>query len=178
MINKEITIDELISLALQKGDIIMKDLLYIKNGRSDEEILRRLKITIKDNNMADCINKTIDDVANGILGKQPELITLYDDEELNSGKYDVENTVKKEVVKEVIKETSVIDKTYKPDYYKSGDMDVIAFCQYHNLDFSTGNCIKYLVRVGKKENNSKLQDLKKAKEYLERLIEYASNTKI
>jgi hypothetical protein len=58
----------------------------------------------------------------------------------------------------------------KPDYYKAGKLDVIAFCQHHNLGFAEGNIIKYVTRAGKKTENP-LEDLKKAKEYLERLIQ-------
>lgn len=60
----------------------------------------------------------------------------------------------------------------KPSHYKAGEFDVIEFCNYHEVSFGAGNIIKYLVRAGKKENNSRLQDLEKAQEYLRRLIEY------
>lgn len=56
----------------------------------------------------------------------------------------------------------------KPNYYSAGEFDVIHFCQHHKLDFCTGNVIKYLVRAGKK--GDALEDLQKAKEYLERMI--------
>jgi len=57
----------------------------------------------------------------------------------------------------------------KPDYYKSGKFDTIAFCQYHGLGFCEGNIIKYLVRAGKK--GSRMHDLLKATEYLNRLVQ-------
>ena len=62
--------------------------------------------------------------------------------------------------------------TIKPSYYKAGEFDVIAFCQYHDLPFDIGNIIKYATRAGKKEGNAELQDLNKAKEYLERRIKF------
>lgn len=65
-----------------------------------------------------------------------------------------------------------MENKFKPDYYKSGDMDVIAFCQYHELPFDIGNVIKYVVRAGKKNSETELEDLNKAKEYLERRIKY------
>ena len=40
-----------------------------------------------------------------------------------------------------------------------------------NLDFCLGNVVKYISRSGKKGNNSKEQDLKKALWYLEHEIE-------
>ena len=60
----------------------------------------------------------------------------------------------------------------KPSHYKAGEFDVIAFCQLHNINFDLGNVIKYVIRAGKKENNSELQDLNKAMEYLKRRIEF------
>lgn len=39
------------------------------------------------------------------------------------------------------------------------------------LGFSLGNAIKYICRAGKKENNSRLQDLEKAQWYLQHEIE-------
>lgn len=60
----------------------------------------------------------------------------------------------------------------KPSHYKAGDFDVIAFCQKHDLSFDVGNVIKYVTRAGKKKDNSELQDLNKAMEYLRRRIEF------
>lgn len=59
----------------------------------------------------------------------------------------------------------------KPNHYKAGSFDVIAFCFEHDLDFATGNIIKYVTRAGKKDKDKTLEDLFKAKEYLERKIE-------
>jgi hypothetical protein len=167
MLNKEISINDLINTALERGEIKLDSLLYLKCAGSDEEKIRRLNKLIKDNKMAACITKTINDAANGIVDNAPKFITIYDNDELNPDNV-LENVVKES--KEIVEEIPVIDKTFKPDYYKSGNMNVINFCEYHNLDFSTGNCIKYLVKAGKKDSNTKLIDLKKAQKYINRLI--------
>lgn len=65
----------------------------------------------------------------------------------------------------------------KPDYYKAGEMDVIAFCQYHDIPFDLGNVIKYVTRAGKKYPEKELEDLMKAHEYLERRIQYVMEHK-
>ena len=65
----------------------------------------------------------------------------------------------------------------KPDYYKAGEMDVIAFCQYHDIQFDLGNVIKYVTRAGKKYPEKELEDLMKAHEYLERRIQYVMEHK-
>ena len=59
----------------------------------------------------------------------------------------------------------------KPTHYQAGEFDVIDFCFKYNLDFASGNVVKYIVRAGKKDKNKELEDLLKAKEYLERKIE-------
>ena len=53
-----------------------------------------------------------------------------------------------------------------PSYYGTG-LDVIDFCQKNNLDFMQGNVIKYVTRY--KEKNG-LEDLLKAKKYIDRII--------
>ena len=56
----------------------------------------------------------------------------------------------------------------KPDHYGSSGIDVISFCQANNLDFMQGNVIKYVFRY---KNKNGLEDLEKAKEYIDRMIE-------
>ena len=48
------------------------------------------------------------------------------------------------------------------------EIDVIDFCQANNLDFMQGNVIKYVFRY---KNKNGLEDLEKAKEYIDRMIE-------
>lgn len=43
------------------------------------------------------------------------------------------------------------------------------------LNFNLGNAIKYISRAGRKKNNSLLQDLKKARQYLDFEINYLEN---
>ena len=83
-----------------------------------------------------------------------------------------------EILDEVIEHKSrnknmQVDNTViKPSHYKAGEFDVISFCQIHNINFELGNVIKYVTRAGRKENNSELQDLFKAREFLNRRIKY------
>lgn len=55
-------------------------------------------------------------------------------------------------------------------YDSSKDYDIIDVCKDYSLNFNRGNIIKYIARAGKKENE--LGDLLKAKDYLEREIQY------
>ena len=60
-----------------------------------------------------------------------------------------------------IKENNII-----PTYYHKGSYDVIEFCNKYEIEFTTGNIIKYITRYKGKNG---IEDLKKAKEYLRRL---------
>jgi len=55
-----------------------------------------------------------------------------------------------------------------PDYYIGTKIQVSDFIQEFKLDYFQGNIVKYVVRHKKKNG---LEDLEKAKWYLERLIE-------
>ena len=44
-----------------------------------------------------------------------------------------------------------------------------------DLNFNLGNAVKYVSRAGRKENNSLLQDLKKARQYLDFEINFLEN---
>ena len=66
----------------------------------------------------------------------------------------------------VEKRRKEITNKINPSYYGTG-LDVIDFCQKNNLDFMQGNVIKYVTRY--KEKNG-LEDLLKAKKYIDRII--------
>jgi len=56
-----------------------------------------------------------------------------------------------------------------PDHYNPGPYEVIKVIEAWGCGFHSGNAIKYIARYKKK--NNPIQDLKKAKWYIERLIE-------
>ena len=60
-----------------------------------------------------------------------------------------------------------------PPHYggKDNPYEAIKVIDAWNLDFCLGNVVKYISRAGKKDNNSKEQDLKKSLWYLEHEIE-------
>lgn len=63
---------------------------------------------------------------------------------------------------------NAITSNIKPTYYGTG-IDVIEFCLRNNLTFMQGNVIKYVTRYKSKNG---IEDLEKAKEYIDRLIEF------
>lgn len=62
--------------------------------------------------------------------------------------------------------------TILPNYYRNGNVDVIEIANRFSMNFNLSNVLKYIVRAGKKHPEKHLEDLTKAKEYLEREIEY------
>ena len=66
------------------------------------------------------------------------------------------------------------EKAITPKYYKSkSGIEAIDYIEAFNLNFNLGNVIKYATRAGKKTENA-LEDLQKARWYLEREMERIS----
>tara|TARA_R100000951_G_scaffold15779_1_gene12435 strand:- start:13129 stop:13332 length:204 start_codon:yes stop_codon:yes gene_type:complete len=63
----------------------------------------------------------------------------------------------------------------QPHYENGKDYDVIDIINDYQLNFSRGNILKYIIRAGKKRDE--LQDLLKAKDYLEREIQLIRKNK-
>lgn len=70
----------------------------------------------------------------------------------------------------------IFDDVNHPQHYTSGRIEVIDFIEDKNLNFATGNAIKYIVRAGKKHSADKtdkekaIEDLNKAIWYINRRI--------
>jgi hypothetical protein len=58
-----------------------------------------------------------------------------------------------------------------PEYYREGTYEAINVIEAWNLTFSLGNVVKYVSRAGKKDPEREIEDLEKAKWYLERHIQ-------
>lgn len=54
-----------------------------------------------------------------------------------------------------------------PDHYNSKGIEAIDVIRAFDLSFSLGNVIKYVLRAGRKNKDTYLEDLKKAKWYLD-----------
>lgn len=63
-----------------------------------------------------------------------------------------------------------------PQHYTSGKIEVIDFIEDKELGFNLGNVVKYVARAGRKKSQGKsleakaLEDLKKARFYIDREI--------
>lgn len=64
-----------------------------------------------------------------------------------------------------------IDVVNSPPHYKTGGIETIDFIEAKDLNYRLGNVIKYISRAGKKVGSDPIQDLEKARFYLEREIQ-------
>ena len=67
-----------------------------------------------------------------------------------------------------------------PEHYGGKDnlYEAIKVIEAWDLGFNLGNVVKYVSRSGKKESSKELEDLEKAKWYLDRQIEKLKNAGI
>jgi hypothetical protein len=72
------------------------------------------------------------------------------------------------------KSSSKVVSKYSPAHYQRGKIQVWDFISDQNLDFLTGNVVKYVCRAGLKDYESELDDLLKAKAYIEKKIAQVS----
>jgi len=64
----------------------------------------------------------------------------------------------------------VPDLVNKPPHYKSGGVETLDFIEAKDLNYRLGNVVKYVSRAGKKLDADPVQDLEKARFYLDREI--------
>jgi hypothetical protein len=62
------------------------------------------------------------------------------------------------------------DPVNRPSHYNDGKIEVIDFIEDKKLGFCLGNAVKYISRAGKKDPTKEIEDLNKAKWYIERRI--------
>ena len=86
-------------------------------------------------------------------------------EEIENSAEPVENQ-KEEINMQKINVSNAVE---HPSYYQ-GKIEVIDFIEDKELGFNLGNSIKYIARAGKKNPEKLLEDLKKARWYLDREI--------
>lgn len=58
-----------------------------------------------------------------------------------------------------------------PAHYNFGRIEVIEFIEDQQLGYHLGNTVKYICRAGRKDESKEIEDLNKARWYLDRRIE-------
>ena len=71
----------------------------------------------------------------------------------------------------MLSSASAPDLVNKPPHYTDGGVDTLTFIEAKDLNYRLGNVVKYVSRCGKKLNSDPLQDLMKARFYLQREID-------
>lgn len=69
------------------------------------------------------------------------------------------------------------DNINKPEHYNFSTIEPIKAIEAWGLGFHLGNVIKYVARAGHKDPSKYLEDLKKARYYLDRYIKNEENKK-
>lgn len=82
--------------------------------------------------------------------------------------YITSDSVKDLYVTTDVKPVSISNMIDHPSHYNKGKIEVIDFIEDQQLPFYLGNVVKYIARAGSK--GDKLEDLKKARWYLDRYI--------
>ena len=57
-----------------------------------------------------------------------------------------------------------------PEHYRQGDIEPWDFIVSQKLGFLEGNVIKYITRAGKKDSESRFDDILKAQAYIHKLV--------
>lgn len=79
----------------------------------------------------------------------------------------------KSATEEVVKMEKALEETDSvnhPSHYTDGKIEVIEFIEDKKLGYHLGNVVKYVSRAGKKDASKTIEDLKKARWYLNRHI--------
>lgn len=101
-----------------------------------------------------------------------ELPPTLDDGELKQWQKDImerNSIMSKEEMQEFLKPKN--DPVNHPSHYTDGKIEVIDFIEDKNLNFHLANAVKYISRAGKKDPSKEIEDLKKARWYLDRYIQ-------
>lgn len=69
----------------------------------------------------------------------------------------------------------IADRVNNPPHYNTGKIETITFIEDKDLNYRLGNVVKYVTRAGKKVGSDPVEDLKKARWYLDREINVREN---
>lgn len=99
----------------------------------------------------------------------PKIPKVWDGKSVLKRIFVLRDPVKREeAIKEVMLNEPTVDPVNHPPHYKVGGVETIDFIEAKGLGYNLGNVVKYLTRADHKGN--KVQDLEKARWYLEREI--------
>ena len=65
-----------------------------------------------------------------------------------------------------------------PEYYNTGEYEVISVIEDWELGFHLGNAVKYIARAGRKNKDEYVKDLEKAVWYISRFIKFINDVPV
>ena len=107
-----------------------------------------------------------------MMSKRFKVMSILDDEPLMINAENVDAEKFKKIMSEPrpIFLDTVNDPVNHPSHYIQGGIETIDVIEAWELDYLLGNCVKYISRAGKKDPSKTVEDLKKARWYLDREI--------
>lgn len=81
----------------------------------------------------------------------------------------VKNKKPSKIITAVKEMKQALDIVNKPPHYTTGGVETLDFIEAKDLNYRLGNVVKYVARAGKKHTDP-IEDLKKARFYLDREI--------
>lgn len=81
----------------------------------------------------------------------------------------VKNKKPSKIIAAVKEMEQALDIVNKPPHYTTGGVETLDFIEAKDLNYRLGNVVKYVARAGKKHTDP-IEDLKKARFYLDREI--------
>ena len=138
----------------------------MKNNKSVSKLLSNVAKDIIDNNIHGYGKKNkVQDHIDEKIKEFNEASSIYTDEERI--KY-----AAKKVLKTHKTAFEKLDDMFHPHHYGGNKTyEVIKVLEAWNIDFHLGNAIKYIYRSGKKNVETEIKDLEKAKWYIQRKID-------
>lgn len=110
------------------------------------------------------------DSVSGVVGFVKNRTTIADAVDFIGSAFSLKKIIRQGVYRGNVVETKN-DEVNRPAHYTDGKIEVIDFIEDKKLGFSLGNAVKYISRAGKKDPAKTIQDLEKARWYLNREIE-------
>ena len=107
-----------------------------------------------------------DDGEEHITWKNPIVECGEASEKCKEAVSNLRNAVKEGIANQLTK----LDNVNHPSHYTDGDIEVIDYIEDKKLGYHLGNVVKYVSRAGKKDASKTIEDLKKARWYLDRYI--------
>ena len=152
----------------------IQDLLA--QGKSQAEIAKSLKVSRqlvyqvarKTRENSEFVSKVFEKVG---FKKPSKIIEAVEEtkKDINAAESLYERYNKGNTVRPKLRMMSRDDTVNHPPHYRAGGIETIDFIEAKDLNYRLGNVVKYVSRAGKKASDP-LEDLKKARWYLDREI--------